>query len=92
MPTGPRPSGGVSQMRRWLAPGVGIAGGLLVTTGQPAALGSVLLLAGVLGGLLLLLISMLVVVAVFSAHRVRRGTAEKILAQLLSALTQAGQP
>jgi sensor domain CHASE-containing protein len=46
----------------------------------------------VLGGLLLLLlISMLVVVAVFSPHRVRRGTAEKILAQLLNALTQTRQ-
>jgi hypothetical protein len=64
---------------------------MLVTTGQPTALGSVLVLAGVLGGLLLLLISMLVVVAVFSPHRARRGTAEKILAQLLSALTQARQ-
>ena len=60
-------------------------------TGQPAVLESVLLLAGVLGGLLLLLISMLVLVAVFSAHRVRRGAAEKILAQLLSALTQGRQ-
>lgn len=76
---------------RWLAPGVGIAGAMLVTTGQPAVLGSVLLLAGVLGGLLLLLISMLVLVAVFSAHRGRRGAAEKILAQLLSALTQTRQ-
>jgi hypothetical protein len=76
---------------RWLVPGVGIAGAMLVTTGQPAVLGSVLLLAGVLGGLLLLLISMLVLVAVFSPHRVQRGAAEKILAQLLSALTQARQ-
>jgi hypothetical protein len=78
-------------VRKWLASGVGIAGGMLVAAGQPAALGPVLVVVGVLGGLPLLLIIMLALVAVFSSHRARRGAAEKILAQLLSALTQARQ-
>lgn len=78
-------------MRKWLVPGAGIAGGMLVAAGQPAALGPVLVIVGVLGGLPLLLITMLALVAVFSSQRVRRGAAEKILGQLLNALTQARQ-
>lgn len=81
----------MSQVRKWLASGIGITGGMLVAAGQPAALGPVLLLLCVLGGLPLLLIIMLALVAVFSPHRARRGAAEKILAQLLSALIQACQ-
>jgi hypothetical protein len=80
----------VSQVRKWLASGVGMVGGMVVVAGQPAAFGLVLL--GMLGGLLLLLISMLIVVAVFSPHQDRRKAAEKILAQLLSALTQTRLP
>jgi hypothetical protein len=64
---------------------------MLVAAGQPAALGPVLVIVGVLGGLPLLLITMLALVAVFSSQRVRRGAAEKILGQLLNALTQARQ-
>jgi hypothetical protein len=78
-------------VRRWLASGVGIAGGMLIATGQPAALGPVLVIVGVLGSLPLLLISTLALVAVFSPHRTRRTAAERILTQLLSALTQARQ-
>jgi hypothetical protein len=75
---------------RWLAPGVGVAGGVLVAE-QPAALGPVLVIVGVLGTLLLLLITMLALVAVFSPHRTRRGAAEKVLGQLLNALTRTRQ-
>jgi hypothetical protein len=81
----------VSQVSKWLASGAGIAGGVLVAAGQPVGLGPILVIVGVLGGLPLLLIITLALVAVFSPHRARRGAAEKILTQLLSALTQARQ-
>lgn len=61
---------------------------MLVAAGQSAVLGPVLVIVGVLGTLLLLLITMLALVAVFSPHRTRRGAAEKVLGQLLSALTR----
>jgi hypothetical protein len=64
---------------------------VLVALGQPAAFGSVLVIVGVLGGLPLLLITTLALVAVFSPDRARRGAAEKILGQLLSALTRTRQ-
>jgi hypothetical protein len=70
---------------------VGIAGGVLVATGPPAALGPVLVIVSVLGGLPLLLITTLALVAVFSPHRTRRGTAERILGQLLSAFAGTRQ-
>lgn len=75
-------------MRTWLASGMGIAGVMVLATDQPA-LGPGLVLVGVLGSLPLLLVSTLALVAVFSAHRTRRASAEKILTQLLGALTQA---
>lgn len=84
-------------MTRWLAPGAGaMGGGALVTAVQHAALWPVLMIAGVLGGLPLLLITTLIVtlalVAVYSPHRTRRGTAEKILDRLLSVLTRPPRP
>jgi hypothetical protein len=83
-------------VERWLAPGAGVVGGVLVTTVQPAALGPVLVIVGVLGALPLVLITtliiMLALVAVYSPHRSRRGAAEKILDRLLSALTRPPRP
>lgn len=72
------------RVTRWLTCGVGIAGGTLAATGQ---LGMFALVVGVLTSLPMLLITMLVVVAVFSPHPARRKTAERILSQVLSALT-----
>lgn len=78
-------------MTRWLVSGIGIAGGVMVAAGKPAALGPLLVTVGVLSGLPLLLITMLVVVAVFSSHRARRGAAEKILNQLFKVLSRPRQ-
>jgi hypothetical protein len=82
---------------RWLTPGAGaIGGGALVTAVQHATLGPVLVTVGVLGVLPLLLITTLIatlaLVAVYSPHRTRRGTAEKILDRLLSVLTRSPRP
>ncbi len=79
------------RMGRWLAYGVGIAAGTLVTTRQLSTFAPVLVVVGVLAGLPIFLIIMLVVVAVYSPHSVRRETAERILSQLLNALTGAQQ-
>ena len=83
-------------MARWLAPGVGVVGGALVTAVQHGALWPVLVIVGVLGALPLVLIITLIItlalVAVYSPHRTRRGAAEKILDRLLSALTRPPQP
>lgn len=81
----------IPRVARRLTCSVGIAGGTLVATGQLSMLAPVLLVVGVLTSLPMLLIIMLVVVAVFSSHPVRRKTAERILSQLLSALTGAHQ-
>ena len=97
MPTDEQREATVDQVRvlattprvvRQLTCGVGIAGGTLAGTGQ---LGLVALVVGVLASLPMLLIIMLVVVAVYSPHPARRKTAERILTQLLSALTRAHQ-
>ena len=76
------------RVARWLTCGVGIAGGTLAATGQ---LGMFALVVGVLTSLPMLLIIMLVVVAVYSPHPARRKTAERILSQLLNALTGTHQ-
>ncbi|MGB6162363.1 MAG: hypothetical protein WCF33_23330 [Pseudonocardiaceae bacterium] len=97
MPTDEQPATTVDQVRvpattpraaRWLTCGVGIVGGTLAATGQFSMFA---LVVGVLTGPPMLLITMLVVVAVFSPHPARRKTAERILSQLLSALTGAHQ-
>jgi uncharacterized membrane protein len=76
------------RVARWLTCSVGIAGGTLAATGQ---LGMFALVVGVLTSLPMLLIIMLVVVAVYSPHPARRKTAERILSQLLNALTGTHQ-
>jgi cell division protein FtsL len=64
----------------------------LVTAVRHAALGPVLVIVGVLGGLPLVLMITLIItlalVAVYSPHRTRRGAAERILDRLLSVLTR----
>ncbi len=76
------------RVARWLTCSVGIAGGTLAAAGQFSMFA---LVVGVLTAPPMLLITMLVVVAVFSPHPARRKTAERILSQLLSALTGAHQ-
>ncbi|MGH3598780.1 MAG: hypothetical protein ACRDQH_00645 [Pseudonocardiaceae bacterium] len=78
-------------MAKRLACGVGIAGGTLVAIGQLRTFAPVLVVVGVLASLPMLLIIMLAAVAVYSPHPTRRETAERILSQLLSALTGASQ-
>lgn len=69
-----------------LVSGVGAGGAALVAAVQPGLLVAVLLAVAALGGLLLLLISTLALVAVYSRDPVRRAAAGKILTQLLGAL------
>lgn len=69
-----------------LVSGVGAGGVALVAAVQPGLLVPVLLAAAVLGGLPLLLIATLALVAVYSRDPARRSAAEKILDRLLSAL------
>lgn len=78
----------ILRVARRLTCSVGIAGGTLLATGQ---LNMFAVVVGVLTSLPMLLIIMLVVVAVFSSHPVRRKTAERILSQLLTALTGTRQ-
>jgi hypothetical protein len=60
----------MSHVVRWLAPGVWVANGVLLTAVSTRRSGQN---AGVLGGLPPLLTITLTLVAVFSAHRTRRG-------------------
>ena len=69
-----------------LVSGVGAGGMALVAAAQPGLLVPVLLAVAVLGGLPLLLIAALALVAVYSHDPARRAAAEKILDRLLSAL------
>ncbi|MGH3973438.1 MAG: hypothetical protein ACRDS9_08930 [Pseudonocardiaceae bacterium] len=73
-------------MASWLVSGVGAGGAALVAAVQPGLLVPVLLAVAVLGGLPLLLITTLALVAVYSSDPARRTAAEKILDRLLSAL------
>jgi hypothetical protein len=75
----------VSAVAGWLASGVG-GGAALVVVLQPGLLGPILVIAGVLGGLPLLLITTLALVAVYSRDHARRVAAEKILNRLLTTL------
>jgi hypothetical protein len=72
-----------------LACSVGIAGATLIATGQLDSFAPVLVVVGVLTSLPMLLIIMLATVAVYSPDPARREIAERILNQLLSALTGA---
>jgi hypothetical protein len=76
----------VSTVTGRLASGVGAGGAVLAAAVQPGLLVPVALAAAVLGGLPLLLISVLALVAVYSRDPDRRAAAEKILDRLLSAL------
>ncbi|MGH3695956.1 MAG: hypothetical protein ACRDRX_18515 [Pseudonocardiaceae bacterium] len=69
-----------------LVTGVGTGGAALAAAVQPGLLMPIALVAAVLGGLPLLLIATLALVAVYSRDPDRRVTAEKILDRLLSAL------
>jgi len=79
------------RVARWLTCSVGIAGGTLAATGQLSMFALVVVVVGALTSLPMLLITMLVVVAVYSPHPPRRKTAERILTQLLNALTRTHQ-
>lgn len=69
-----------------LASGVGVGGTALAVALQPGLLEPVLVTVGALGGLPLLLITTLALVAVYSADPGRRAAAEKILDLLLATL------
>jgi hypothetical protein len=69
-----------------LVSGVGAGGAVLVAAVQPGLLVPVVLAIGVLGGVPLLLVATLALVAVYSRDPDRRRAAEKILDRLLSTL------
>ncbi|MGH3813370.1 MAG: hypothetical protein ACRDUV_13095 [Pseudonocardiaceae bacterium] len=69
-----------------LVSGVGAGGAALIAATQPGLLVPVVLAVAVLGGLPLLLIATLALVAVYSRDPARRSAAEKILDRLLRAL------
>ena len=74
----------MSVMTIRLASGVGVGGAALVATAQLGLVAPVVLAMAVLGGLPLLLITILALAAVYSRDPVRRSAAEKILCRLLS--------
>lgn len=78
---------GIPRVVRWLIYSSGIAAGTLLTTRQLGPFTLVVVIVGALASLPMLLITMLTLVAVYSPHPARRKTAERILSQLLSALT-----
>jgi nitrate/nitrite transporter NarK len=82
----------VSAVASRLASGVGAGGAALVAAVQPGLLVPVTLVAAVLGGLPLLLITTLALVAVYSHDPDRRTAAENILDRLLSALRPRERP
>jgi len=67
-----------------LVSGVGVGGAALVATAQLGLVAPVVLAVAVLGGLPLLLITVLALAAVYSRDPVRRSAAENILCRLLS--------
>jgi nitrate/nitrite transporter NarK len=69
-----------------LASGVGAGGTAVALSLQPALLVPVLVAVAALGGLPVLLITTLALVAVYSRRPDRRAAAEKILDRLLTAL------
>lgn len=75
-------------MAKWLASSVWAVGGALVVAAPLGAFEPALVIVGVLSGLILLLITLLALVAVYSPHQTRRKDAAKILDQLLNALTR----
>jgi hypothetical protein len=79
----------IPRVLRWLAYSAGITAGPLLTTGQLHPFALVVVVLGALASLPMLLITMLTLVAVYSPYPARRKTAERILSQLLNALTRA---
>ncbi len=73
-------------MAGWLGPGVGAGSAVLVVALQPALMVPILVTVAALGGLPLLLIATLALVAVYSPDPSRRDAAEKILDRLLTTL------
>ncbi len=69
-----------------LASGVGAGGTVLALFVQPTLLIPVLVTVAALGGLPLMLIATLALVAVYSRHSERRAAAEQILDRLLTTL------
>ncbi len=70
----------------WLVPGIGAGGAALAVAVQPTLLVPILMTGAALGGLPLLLICTLALVAVYSPDPSRRAAAEKILDRLLTTL------
>ncbi len=77
-------------MANRLLSSVGAGGAALVATVPPGLLVAVVLAVAVLGGLPLLLITTLALVAVYSHDPARRTAAEKILDRLLNTLRPRG--
>lgn len=77
-------------MASWLVSGVGAGGAALAAALQPGLLVSIVLAVAGLGGLALLLIVTLALVAIYSRDPVRRAAAEKILTRLLGVLRPRG--
>lgn len=73
-----------------LVSGIGAGSAALVAAVQPGLLVAVVLAVAVLGGLPLLLIATLALVAVYSPDPARRTAAEKILDRLLGVLRPQG--
>lgn len=76
----------MSAVAGWLGPGVGVGSAALAVALQPGLLGPILLTAAALGGLPLLLIATLALIAVYSPDPYRRNAAENILDRLLTTL------
>jgi hypothetical protein len=70
----------------WLGPGVGAGSAAVAVALQPGLLVPILVTGAALGGLPLLLIAILALVAVYSSDPCRRDAAEKILDRLLTTL------
>lgn len=76
----------MSHVAGWLGPGFGVGSAALAITLQPALLVPILVTGVALGGLPMLLITALALIAVLSSDPTRRDAAEKILDRLLTTL------
>ncbi|MDQ2884371.1 MAG: hypothetical protein M3Y48_25365 [Actinomycetota bacterium] len=82
----------MSAVASWLVSSVGAVGAATLVTLQPTLLLPLLVTGLVVGGLPLLLIATLALVAVYSPDPVRRAAAEKILDRLLTTLRPQEPP
>ena len=73
-------------MTGWLHASIGTGGMVLAVALQPTLLVPILVTSATLGGLPLLLITALAMIAIYSPHQARRAAAEKILDRLLTTL------